>query len=103
MSATTVSAHAGILTMKPKTSFSVRHETVFVGAVGRVASRKKQRIVTEQKEKQPLKLLPENHVNDEIDATVDRHQQIAQVDHHVQIEHVFRLDFERFHNVDHHW
>lgn len=74
-----------------------------MGAVGRVASRKKQRIVTEQKQKQTLKFLPENHVNNEIDATVDRHQQIAQVDHHVQIEHVLRLNFERFQYVDHQW
>jgi len=63
----------------------------------------------EQLEEQPLELLAEYHVDDEVDGRVDRHQQVADLDQLVDgdaVESLYHVRYERPHVAqqkhDHH-
>ena len=65
---------------------TIRHKAVFMrGPIRRLPPGSEQRIVAEQHQEQPLELLPEDDVDDEVDARVNRDQQIAGVDQDRQV------------------
>lgn len=62
----------------------------------------------EQLEKEPLELLAEYHVDDEVDGRVDRHQQIADLDQMIDgdaVERLYHVRYERPHvaQQEHHY
>lgn len=62
----------------------------------------------EQLEEEPLELLAENHVDDEVDGRVDRHQQIADFDQVIDddaVECLYHVRYERPHvaQQEHHY
>lgn len=71
------------------------------GPVGGIPASPEQRIVTEQYQKQSLELVTEYHIDDEVNARVNGHQQVAGVDQvdyvevDVQLEGLDDVDDER--------
>lgn len=76
-----VPAARRVLPMQPDAvPVRARHEAVLVRhAVGRLSScaRVEYRVAAEQLEEEPLELLPEYHVDDEVDAGVDCDEEVA--------------------------
>lgn len=82
---------------------SVRDETVIVsGAIWRFPAREgEDAVVAEKQQEEPLEFFPEDDIDDEVDAGIDRDEQVAGVDQLVKDRRVGN-DVEGLHAVEHH-